>query len=115
MEKLRHQHSVASAVLFFLKTNRFREDVVQYNPFKVVPLASPPMIQAAQKGLQVIYKKWRIYIKTWVILLDLRTKNTDSQFDLFEYMNNIEQKQKSDRLMQALDGINHKMGKILCN
>lgn len=55
-EKLRHQNSVASAVLIFLKTNQFREDVVQYNPSIVVPLLSPTddsrlIIQAAQKGL----------------------------------------------------------------
>ncbi|WP_218059477.1 Y-family DNA polymerase [Gilliamella sp. App4-10] len=55
-EKLRHQHSVASAVLVFLKTNRFREDVVQYHPSIVVSLSLPTdnsrlIIQAAQKGL----------------------------------------------------------------
>ena len=45
------------------------------------------------------------------MLLDLRTKYTDSQFDLFETSHNVEQKQKSDRLMQTLDAINQKMGK----
>lgn len=44
-EKLRHQNSGASAVLVFLKTNRFRDDIVQYNPFIMVPLLSPLMIQ----------------------------------------------------------------------
>lgn len=87
-EKLRHQRSVASAVLIFLKTNRFREDVVQYNPSIVVPLLSPTddsrlIIRAAQKGLQAIYKKGFLFMKAGVMLLDLRTKHTDSQFDLF--------------------------------
>lgn len=115
-EKLRHQHSVASAVLVFLKTNRFREDVVQYHPSIVVPLLSSTddsrlIIQAAQKGLQAIYKKGGLFMKAGVMLLDLRTKHTDSQFDLFEDINNIERKQKSDKLMQTLDAINQKMGK----
>ncbi|WP_392560239.1 Y-family DNA polymerase [Orbus mooreae] len=115
-EKLRHQHSVASAVLVFLKTNRFREDVVQYHPSIVVPLLSSTddsrlIIQAAQKGLQAIYKKGVLFMKAGVMLLDLRPKNTDTQFDLFETSNKVEQKQKSDRLMQTLDAINQKMGK----
>ncbi|WP_419185262.1 hypothetical protein [Frischella perrara] len=33
-EKLRRQNSVASAVLIFLKTNRFREDVMQYHQYE---------------------------------------------------------------------------------
>lgn len=45
------------------------------------------------------------------MLLDLRTKYTDTQFDLFETSNNVKQKQKSERLMQTLDTINQKMEK----
>lgn len=38
-------------------------------------------------------------MKAGVMLLDLRTKYTDSQFDLYETSDNVEQNQKSDRLM----------------
>jgi DNA polymerase V len=98
-EKLRHQNSVASAVLIFLKTNQFREDVVQYNPPIVVPLLSPTddsrlIIQAAQKGLQAIYKKGFLFMKAGVMLLDLHAKHTDTQYDLFEMSTNVEQKKK---------------------
>lgn len=89
---------------------------MQYHPSIVAPLPSPTddswlIIQAAQKGLQAIYRKGFLFMKAGVMLLDLRTKYTDSQFDLFEDINNIEQKQKSDKLMQTLDAINQKMGK----
>ncbi|WP_085165987.1 Y-family DNA polymerase [Gilliamella bombi] len=115
-EKLRKQSSVTSAVQVFLKTNRFREDIVQYHPSIVVPLHLPTddsrlIIQAAQKGLQAIYKQGFLFMKAGVVLLDLQVKHTDTQYELFETFNNIEQKQKSDKLMQALDAINQKMGK----
>lgn len=115
-EKLRHQHSVASAVLIFLKTNQFRENVVQYNPSIVVSLLSPTddsrlIIQAAQKGLLAIYKKGFLFMKAGVMLLDLHIKNTDTQFDLFATTQEVEQKEKNDKLMQTLDTINQKMGK----
>lgn len=115
-EKLRHQHSVASAVMVFLKTNRFREDVVQYHPSIVVQIVSPTddsrvIIQAAQKGLQTIYKKNCLFMKAGVMLLDLQPKNTQTQFDLFVASDQAEQQQKSDTLMQTLDAINQKMGK----
>lgn len=115
-EKLRHQLSVASAVLVFLKTNRFREDVVQYHPSIVVPLPSPTddsrlIIQAAQKGLQAIYRKGFLFMKAGVMLLDLHTKNRDTQFDLFTTSQSEEQKAINDKLMQTIDAINQKMGK----
>lgn len=115
-EKLRQQQSVTSAVLVFLKTNRFRKDVVQYHPSIVVPLPSPTddsrlIIQAAQKGLHAIYKKGYLFMKAGLMLLDLHAKHRDTQFDLYTTSDKIEQKQKSDKLMQTLDTINQKMGK----
>lgn len=115
-EKLRQQNSVASAVLVFLKTNRFRQDALQYNPLIVVPLLSPTddsrlIIQAAQKGLQAIYKKGFLFMKAGVMLLDLRAKNSSTQFDLFSAEHSQIQMQRSDKLMQTLDTINQKMGK----
>ncbi|WP_392560373.1 DUF4113 domain-containing protein [Orbus mooreae] len=115
-EKLRKQSSVTGAVQVCLKTNRFREDLMQYFPSIVVPLPSPSddsrlIVQAAQKGLQAIYKKGFLFMKAGVMLLDLQAKNTDTQFDLFTASQDAEQKEKNDKLMQTLDAINQKMGK----
>ncbi|RKS87558.1 DNA polymerase V [Orbus hercynius] len=115
-EKLRHQHSVASAVLVFLKTNRFRAQLTQYHPSIVMPLPSPSddsrlIIQAAQKGLLAIYKKNFLFMKAGVMLVDLKAKNSDIQFDLFTRSQGTQQIAKKDKLMQTLDAINQKMGK----
>lgn len=113
-EKLRKQKSVASAVLVFLKTNRFRPELLQYNPSIVVPLLSTTddsrlIIHAAQKGLQSIYKKGFLFMKSGVMLLDLKAKDDYCQSDLF--IPDISETQKSEQLMKTMDYINQKMGK----
>lgn len=113
-EKLRKQKSVASAVLVFLKTNRFRSELPQYNPSIVVPLLSTTddsrlIIHAAQKGLQSIYKKGFLFMKSGVMLLDLKAKDDYCQSDLF--IPDISETQKSEQLMKTMDYINQKMGK----
>ncbi|QYN42027.1 Y-family DNA polymerase [Gilliamella sp. ESL0443] len=113
-EKLRKQKSVASAVLVFLKTNRFRPELPQYNPSIVVPLLSTTddsrlIIHAAQKGLQSIYKKGFLFMKSGVMLLDLKAKDDYFQSDLF--IPDISETQKSEQLMKTMDYINQKMGK----
>lgn len=113
-EKLRKQKSVASAVLVFLKTNRFRPELPQYNPSIVVPLLSTTddsrlIIHAAQKGLQSIYKKGYLFMKSGVMLLDLKAKDDYCQSDLF--IPDILETQKSEQLMKTMDYINQKMGK----
>lgn len=113
-EKLRKQKSVASAVLVFLKTNRFRPELPQYNPSIVVPLLSTTddsrlIIHTAQKGLQSIYKKGFLFMKSGVMLLDLKAKDDYCQSDLF--IPDISETQKSEQLMKTMDYINQKMGK----
>ncbi|MDF7669761.1 Y-family DNA polymerase [Orbaceae bacterium ESL0721] len=111
-EKLRRQHAVANGVLIFLKTSRYREDLMQYNPSIAIPLLSPTddtrlIIRAAQKGLQSIYKKGFLFMKSGVMLLDLQPKEGNRQFDLFTASDT----ERSNRLMQTIDRINQKMGK----
>ncbi|OCG08742.1 DNA polymerase V subunit UmuC [Gilliamella sp. wkB178] len=115
-EKLRRQQSVANAVAIFLKTNHFRKDLNQYHPSIVVPLAvatddSRLIVHAAQKGLQAIYKKGYLFMKAGVMLLDLKAKNSNSQYDLFTDESTVTWQQKNDQLMQTIDNINRKMGK----
>ncbi|OCG01803.1 Y-family DNA polymerase [Gilliamella sp. wkB308] len=115
-EKLRQQKSIANAVLVFLKTNQFRQDLIQYNPSIVVPLLSPTddtrvIIHAAQQGLTAIYKKGFLFMKSGVMLLDLKAKDSFCQSDLFALNNLPVLQQKNDNLMKTIDTINQKMGK----
>lgn len=115
-EKLRQQNAIANAVLVFLKTNRFRQDLMQYNPSIVVPLLTPTddtrlIIHAAQKGLQAIYRKGFLFMKAGVMLLDLKVKDSFCQTDLFSSELAPNSQQKSDQLMKTIDNINQKMGK----
>ncbi|MFD1259273.1 Y-family DNA polymerase [Entomomonas asaccharolytica] len=114
-EKLRKQNSVARAVLIFLKTNRFRDDLPQYNPSIVVPLPYPTndtreIIKAAQQGLKTIYKKGYMFMKAGVMMLDLTDKDIQ-QFDIFSASQDSEQKEKSNKLNSTVDMINKKMGR----
>lgn len=114
-EKLRKQNSVARAVLIFLKTNRFRDDLPQYNPSIVVPLPYPTndtreIIKAAQQGLKTIYKKGYLFMKAGVMMLDLTDKDIQ-QFDIFSASQDSEQKEKSNKLNNTIDMINKKMGR----
>ena len=66
--KLRKQKSVARAIMVFLNTNRFREDLAQYNPSLVLQLPYPTsdtrvIVATAQRALQCIYRKGFYFIK----------------------------------------------------
>lgn len=113
-EKLRKQKSIANAIMVFLKTNRFREDLPQYHPSIVVPLPFPSddsriIVHAAQEGLKEIYRKNYLFMKAGVMMLDLMDKDKE-QYDFFNAPQSSEEKQKSDRLMNTIDLINRKMG-----
>lgn len=114
-EKLRNQHSVARAIMVFLKTNKYREDLMQYNPSKVIQLPYPTadtreIVKAAQEGLKIIYRKDYLYNKAGVMMLDLTNKDIE-QYDMFSPPQDSEERKKSDRLMNTLDIINKKMGR----
>lgn len=109
-QKLRRQHSVAGALLVFLKTNFFDERDPKYLNSITIPLAMPSsdtriLIQAALKGLKNIYRQGYYYKKVGVILLELTPKNK-LQLDMFSEINT----EKSDKLMQTLDSINQQIG-----
>jgi DNA polymerase V len=109
-QKLRRQHSVAGALLVFLKTNFFDEREPKYLNSITIPLAMPTsdtriLIEAALKGLKNIYHPDYYYKKVGVILLELNPKNK-LQLDMFSEINT----EKSDQLMRTLDSINQQMG-----
>lgn len=114
-EKLRKQKSMARAVMVLLRTNRFRDDLMQYHPSIVVQLPYPTndtreIVKAAQSGLNAIYRENYLYHKAGVMLLDLTDKDIE-QFDFFNEPQSSVEKQRSNDLMKAIDTINQKMGK----
>ena len=111
-EKLRRQHSVAGAVYVFVMTNRFKAEEPQYNASITVPLAEPTddtrvLTHAALKGLDAIYRTGFRYKKAGVLLTLLSDKNS-RQSTLFE---DPVAREKSARLMAAIDAINHTYGR----
>lgn len=112
--KLRKQHSVAHAVLVFLKTNRFHHKIAQYHPSFAVALPYPTddsrdIIKAALKGIQSIYKAEYCYHKAGIMLLDIIDKE-QRQFDFFTKAQNHKHIHHSEVLMQVIDQINQKLG-----
>lgn len=114
-EKLRKQKSVARAVMVFLRTNQFRDDLMQYHPSIVVQLPYPTsdtreIVKAAQSGVKAIFREDYFYHKAGVMLLDL-TDNDVEQFDFFNAAQSSDERQRSDKLMSTIDAINKRMGR----
>lgn len=110
-ERLRGQQSLASAIMVFIRTNPFREQDPQYHTGITVPLADPSddtrvLLQAAQAGLNNIYRPGYQYQKAGVILIDLRPRK-HRQGSLID----VSDVERSQRLMQTLDRLNHRMGR----
>lgn len=108
-EKLRKQHSVASAVHVYLRTNPHKADERQASPGATLALAQPSsdtrvLTAAALAALRDIYRPGFRYQKAGVALFDIEPAAT-VQRDLF-----ATQDDAADRLMAALDSINRKMG-----
>lgn len=111
-EKLRQQGSVSGAVYVFVQTNPFKESERQYNAGLTVPLLDPSddtrvLIQAALRGLKVIYRAGYRYKKAGIMLTLLSDKGTQ-QVTLF---NESGGRQRSARLMAAMDAVNREFGR----
>ncbi len=113
-EKLREQGSLTHCVCVFLRTNRFREDLPQYEQSGSIRLIMPTddvrlITQHAKACLRAIYKPGYSYKKAGVWLTELSDKS-GYQFDLFQAR--CEEKLKtSANFLKVLDKINHRFGK----
>ncbi len=108
-EKLRQQHGCCNAVMVFVHTNFYREDLDQYSRSMVIKLPFPTsssmeLARFARQALERIYRKGYSYKKAGVILMDI-TPELPSQLNLFE---NTHPKHKA--LMKAIDRINADFG-----
>ncbi|HSH86903.1 MAG TPA: Y-family DNA polymerase [Methylophilus sp.] len=111
-EKLRNQQSYAGSLHVFIHTSPFRTDQPQYSNGFTVPLPSPTdnttrLASIAMWVLNQIYKPGYQYAKAGIMLGEI-VPAAGIQNDMFS---NMEPDSKSDRLMQAMDAVNKKMGK----
>lgn len=114
-EKLRAQGSLARAVMVFLKTNPYRQDLPQYSPSLAVELPCPTddsreILRAAGIALQRIYRKGYLYQKGGVMLLDIIDANRQ-QLSLLDTQQTEAERQRSQKLMSIMDALNQRMGR----
>lgn len=108
-EKLRKQQSCCNTLMVFIRTNRHRDDMAQYNRNIVIKLPYPTnsgieLAQFAKKALDKIFVKGYAYKKAGVIVTDFTPEN-QTQLSVFENSN-----PKHTPLMQAIDKINKNLG-----
>ena len=111
-EKLRRQQSVAGSVYVYIRTSPFKPDEPYYSKGMTVSLPSPvsdtrQLANTALWALKQLYQPDYNYAKAGVMLSELQSMH-QVQMDMFS-KNAIST--KSIALMQAMDSINHKMGK----
>lgn len=112
--KLRAQHSVASAVLIFIRTSPFR-DAPQYSGSTVVRLKqtddTAALLAAVANGLRSIYRSGFRYNKAGVCLLDVTAKVVATkQLSLFE-CSDVSVPVSKGSLMAVVDSLNERYGR----
>ncbi|MFH2134742.1 MAG: Y-family DNA polymerase [Pseudomonadota bacterium] len=111
VEKLRQQHSIASARHIYVRTNPHRTQDRQYQQGILVPLNEPSddtraFCKAALHGLRQIYRPGYAYQKTGVMLAEI-IPASERPRTLFD---DDAARAKSKSLMTTLDQINRRMG-----
>ncbi|MEL6161490.1 MAG: Y-family DNA polymerase [Cyanobacteria bacterium J06627_32] len=110
-QKLRQQNSRAGGLQVFLKTNRFRSDLVQYRGTQVCSFTSATsdtrqIVRAARHMIEAIYQSGLQYHKCGVMLLDISSEAIYQPL-LFQPDHHEENK----ALMAVVDQLNHQFGK----
>ena len=108
-EKLRREGSAAAAVSVFLTTGPFQRETYYGNSRTIrLPAATSStssLIHAARRALTEIYRPGCLYKKAGVILEKLRPE-CELQGSLLE----PERRDRTRRLMAAVDGVNRRLG-----
>lgn len=110
-EKLRAQHRVCGEMVVFILTNVHKEGLPQHYESRIVKLSVPTdstleLTKQAVAMLRQLFRKGYAYKRAGVILSDIRSK-TGTQRDMFDATD----RDKHDRLMKAVDGLNAEMGR----
>ena len=109
--KLRGQSSGAKSVTVFVASNRFRDDLAQYNNSATVSLLVPTsdtmeITSAAIQALKSIWREGIQYKRSGVIVSDIQANNSIEGY-LFDPIHN---RPERARLMKEIDKINHRYG-----
>jgi len=112
VEKLRSQNLVASQIMVFLTTNRFKKELPQYANYALtrlpVPSAyTPDFLIAARSVLKQVYREGYEYKKVGVMLADLMHES-QAPLDFFA-PTYLDDKRKD--IMDCIDKINKEMGR----
>ena len=115
--KLRKENSVAGKVTVFLGTNRFREDLPQYNPAGEIELDPPAnstqeIVRAALAVLDRIYSPGFSYKRAGVTVWDTGSSHL-VQAALFEQEDERLKREKSSTLSDLMDSINSREENLL--
>lgn len=110
-EKLRKQNSVCGEIVVFILTNRHKDNVPQHYESRLLKFSVPTdstleLTKYASGLLRQIYRKGYAYKRAGVILSDISSK-TGTQRDMFDTTD----RDKHDRLMKTVDGLNAAYGK----
>lgn len=105
-KKLREQNGYAVSLLVFIQTNRFRDDLPQYWKSVSVNLPVPTddtleIVHYSLAGLRSIFLRGYQYKKAGVIITEITYNVQKNLFDTVD-------RDKRDRLMNAIDSINGK-------
>lgn len=110
-EKLRQQHSMASGIHVYVRTNPHKERDPQHQQSILIPMNEPTndtrlFCHAALHGLRQIYRSGYAYQKVGITLTQIipAANRPNTLFD------NVAAQQKSHALMMTLDRINNSMG-----
>ena len=111
-EKLRRENSVCEAIQVFVQTNPFREQDPQYSKGITIPLPNASsdtrmLVRAALFGLKRIYRPGFAYKKADVMLIGIGPAAVQQLSLLAQHGAG----DRSERLMQALDGLNQRYGR----
>ncbi|GED47401.1 SOS mutagenesis and repair protein UmuC [Vreelandella aquamarina] len=114
-EKLRKQQGLAQAIMVFVRTNRFRQDLPSYSKSIIIPLPyatcdSRDLVSAAMAGLEQIFKSGIWYQKCGVMLMDLCDHHNE-QLGLLGEQQSADKRERNERLMATLDKLNREHGK----
>lgn len=110
--KLRQQNSVCSQLAVFVRTNRFKEDILQVYGNEIITFQNPTdstnkIVCSAVNAARRIFVKGCGYKKAGVTAFKIMPKDGVTG-SLFEDMAEIE---RDERLMKAMDSINSSYGK----
>lgn len=110
-EKLRSQNCVCGEIIVFVQTNPFKEHLPQYYDSRLLKLSVPTdstleLTKLTAEMLSQIFRPGYSYKRAGVKIGDIRSK-TATQRDMFDATD----REKHDRLMKTLDGLNASFGR----